>query len=63
MRDLALVDAVIVLHEIASLVEDTVGQGNLSDDLRNCANRLHLISIDQGRASNVADEIIKQAKE
>jgi len=63
MRDLALVDAVIALHEIARLVEDQVGQGNLSDDLRNCANRLHVLSIDQGRASNVADEIIKQAKE
>lgn len=63
MRDLALVDAVIVLHEIAKLVEEQVGLCNLSDDLHNCANRVHLLSIDQGRASNAADEIIKQAKE
>lgn len=63
MRDLALVDAVITLHEIAGLVEAQVGRCNLSDDLRNCANRVHLLSIDQGRASQVADEIIKQAKD
>ena len=63
MRDLELVDAVITLHEIAVLVLEHGGPQNLSDDIRNCANRLHLLSIDQGRASNAADEIIKQAKD
>jgi hypothetical protein len=63
MRDLDLVDAVITLHEVARLVEERIGTGNLSDDLRNLANRLHVLSIDQGRASNIADEIIKQAKD
>ena len=63
MRNLELVDAVIALHDIARLIEAEVGKGNLSDDIRQCANRLHHLSIDQGRASNVVDEIIKQAKE
>jgi len=63
MRDLALVDAVITLHEIAKLVEDNIGRGNLSDDIRQCANRLHHVSIEQDRASKATDEIIKQAKD
>jgi hypothetical protein len=62
MRDLDLVDAVITLHDVARLVEKHVGRGNLSDDIRNCADRLHLLSIDQGHASNVTDEIIKHVK-
>jgi hypothetical protein len=65
MRDLELVDAVITLHEIAGIIArlDHGLAKNLSDDIRNCANRVHVLSIEQGRASNVADEIIKQAKE
>jgi len=63
MRNMKLVDAVITLHEIARLVTEEVGPGNLSDDIRNCANRLHIESIKDARASNIADEIIKQAKE
>ena len=62
MRDLTLVDAVITLHDVARLVEEHVGRGNLSDDIRNCADRLHLLSIDQGHASNVTDEIIRHVK-
>jgi len=63
MRNLELVDAVIVLHEIARKVEQTVGEGNLSADIRNCADRLHLLSIDDDRASKIAGEIIRQVKE
>ena len=62
MRDLDLVDAVITLHDVARLVESQIGRGNLSDDIRNCADRLHLLSIDQGHASNVTDEIIRHVK-
>ncbi len=63
MRNIEIVDAVIELHRIAALVEAQVGHGRLSEDLRAIADRLHVISVDQNRASHVADEIIKQAKE
>ena len=62
MRNLKLMDAVIQLHEIARLVETEVGQGQLSDDIRNVADHLHLFTIDDDRANNIAKEIIKQVK-
>ena len=62
MRNLDLVDAVVKLHDIARLVEAEIGEGNLSHDIRNVADRLHALSIEQNRASYVADEIIKQVK-
>jgi hypothetical protein len=62
MRNLDLVDAVMKLHDIARLVEAEVGKGNLSDDIRNVADRLHILSVEQNRASYVTDEIIKQVK-
>ena len=60
---MVLVDAVIALHDIARLVHQEVGEGNLSDDIRNCADRLHILSIEDDRANRVASEVIKQAKE
>jgi hypothetical protein len=36
--------AVIDLHWIAYLVETKIGIGQLSDDIRQCADRLHTIS-------------------
>ena len=38
--DVRLIDAVIKLHEAARVVEQDVGQGTLSKDIRKCANRL-----------------------
>jgi hypothetical protein len=35
--------AVIDLHNIARLIEKTIGSGQLSADIRNCADRLHQI--------------------
>jgi hypothetical protein len=35
-----LEQAVIDLHDIARAIEQQVGRGNLSDDIRQCANRL-----------------------
>ena len=63
MRNMVLVDAVIMLHDIARLVHQEVGEGNLSDDIRNCADRLHVLSIEDDRANRVAGEVIRQAKE
>lgn len=38
-----LLDSVIKLHDIARLIEQEIGQGNLSDDVRNCADRLNVL--------------------
>lgn len=35
--------SVIELHDIARLVEQEIGQGQLSMDLRNCADRLAML--------------------
>ena len=37
-------DAVIKLHDVARLLEKTMGRGQLSDDIRDCANRLHVVT-------------------
>jgi hypothetical protein len=42
-QDAKLAEAVIKLHDIARMIESTIGRGLLSDDVRNCANRLHMI--------------------
>lgn len=34
-------DAVIKLHEVARLIEQQIGTGQLSADVRNCADRLN----------------------
>jgi hypothetical protein len=39
-----LAQAVIDLHDIARLVEQQLGKGALSEDLRKCADRLHLLN-------------------
>lgn len=38
--DNSLNDAIIQLHDIARAVEKQIGQGQLSDDIRQCADRL-----------------------
>jgi hypothetical protein len=63
MRNLELVDAVIALHEIARIVEREIGHGQLSDDIRSCADRLHELSIVDSRNSIIAQDIINKAKE
>jgi hypothetical protein len=44
MQDDQMADAVIKLHDIARMVESKIGRGLLSDDIRDCANRLHMIA-------------------
>jgi hypothetical protein len=36
-------ELVIQLHNIARQIEETVGQGQLSEDIRDCADRLHTL--------------------
>jgi hypothetical protein len=63
VRNLELVDAVIALHEIARTVEREIGRGQLSDDIRSCADRLHELSIVDSRNSIITQDIINKAKE
>jgi hypothetical protein len=63
MRNLELVDAVIALHDIARTVEQEIGRGQLSDDIRACADRLHELSIVDSRNSTITQDIINKAKE
>jgi len=63
MRNLDLIDAVIALHEISQTVEAEVGIGQLSDDIRSCADRLHLLSIKDSKNSIITQDIINKAKE
>jgi len=63
MRNMKLVDAVIQLHDIARLVEEEVGEGDLSSSIRHAADRLHRYSIDDDKANTITNEIIKQVKE
>jgi len=44
-------------------VEREVGRGQLSDDIRACADRLHELSIVDSRNSILTQDIINKAKE
>jgi hypothetical protein len=63
LRDLDLVDAVITLHRVAHLIEEAIGEGQLSDDVRKCADRLHDLSLVDNRISPITKQIINKAKE
>ena len=63
MRNLILVDAVVALHEIARTVAEEVGDGQLHDDIRSCANRLHDLSLVDNKNSIITQDIITKAKE
>jgi len=41
--NMTLDEAIIKLHDIARLIEKEIGKGNLSDDIRQCANRLNFV--------------------
>jgi len=63
MRNLKLVDAVVALHEIARTVGEEIGVGQLHDDIRNCADRLHQLSLTDSKNSIIVKDIINKAKE
>jgi hypothetical protein len=63
MRNIQLVDAVIALHDIARVVAEEIGIGQLHDDIRNCADRLHELSLIDNKNSTIAQDIITKAKE
>jgi hypothetical protein len=41
IQDIRVLDAIIKLHEAAKVVEQDVGIGPLSNDIRACADRLN----------------------
>jgi hypothetical protein len=63
MRNLVLVDTVIALHDIARTVAEEIGVGQLHDDIRNCADRLHELSLTDAKNSIITQDIIDKAKE
>jgi hypothetical protein len=63
MRNLVLVDAVITLHNIARTVAEEIGCGQLSTDIRACADRLHDLSLTDAKNSIITQDIIDKAKE
>jgi hypothetical protein len=63
MRNLEIIDAVISLHDIAHMVAEEIGQGQLHDDIRSCADRLHKFSLSDSKNSTITQDIINKAKE
>jgi hypothetical protein len=63
MRNIVLIDAVVALHEIARTVAEEIGVGQLHDDIRSCADRLHELSLTDSRNSIITQDIITKAKE
>ena len=63
MRNIVLIDAVVALHDIARTVAEEIGVGQLHDDIRSCADRLHELSIYDSRNSIITQDIINKAKE
>ena len=62
MRNFKLVDAVVELHNIARTVEQEVGRGQLSDDIRKFADRLHELSVYERKYAITASDAINKAK-
>ena len=42
-HNMLLDEAIIQLHDIARVVEEQIGVGALSEDIRNCADRLNTL--------------------
>jgi hypothetical protein len=51
------------LHDIARTVEREIGRGQLSDDIRSCADRLHELSLYDAKNSIITQDTINKAKE
>jgi hypothetical protein len=44
MTDPEYTDAIMMLHQIARMIEIKIGKGLLSEDIRDCADRLHALT-------------------
>lgn len=63
MNKITLIDTIIQLHNIARMVEEEFGAGNLSSDIRNCADRLHVAVLGVRIAEAETQNLIDKAKE
>lgn len=63
MNKVEFIEAVIELHNIARLVEDELGHSNLTSDIRNCADRLHVAALGVRIAEAETKNLIDKAKE
>lgn len=63
MRNMKLVDGVVALHKLAELVLEETGDKALHADIKNCAERLHLRSMQDDKVNEITKDIIRQAKE
>ena len=62
MRNLKLVDAVVALHEIASVVEEEIGICRTSIEIRRAADTVHELSLQDNKNSVLTQDIINKAK-
>jgi len=44
MTDPEYTDAIMMLHQIARMIETKMGKGLLSEDIRDCADRLQALT-------------------
>ena len=63
MNKVEFVDAVIELHNIARLVETEIGNGTLAENIRKCADQLHVLALDVRIAQVETNNLINKAKE
>ena len=63
MRNLKIIDAIVQLRDIASMLDEECEDKTIAAGLLMYADVLHFYSMNEGRASRVVDEIIKQVKE
>ena len=62
-KKLEFVDMVIKLHEIAHAVNEEFSDANLHSNLRNCADRLHLLAVGVRVSELEANNAIKKARD
>jgi hypothetical protein len=62
LRDLKIIDAVIQLHQVAKIIEDAIGVGDLSERVRECADKLHDLSLRDSKNHVIVSDIINKAK-
>lgn len=63
MRNLKIIDAVVQLHDIVRMLEEECEDKTIAAGILMYADVLHFYSINEARAGNIANEIIKQVKE
>ena len=63
MNKIQLIETVVTLNTIAEMVEDEFGNINLVGDLKNCADRLHVLALGVRIAEVETKNLIDKAKE